>query len=94
MDELFELIEEAKEYSGCRVKKEGEFYRLFEQETYIIQSFIEFIETNGYRVWIHEGPEIIENTMFYGVLAEVVNKSELSEEEREGYTVICGADYD
>ena len=29
MDELLELIEEAKKNSGCRVEKEGELYRVF-----------------------------------------------------------------
>lgn len=94
MNELLELIEEAKEWSGCKIEKEGKLYRIFKEEVQTIQSFINRIEMEGHRVFVHQGPEIIENTSFYGILAEVVHKDEVSEEESGEYTVICGVDYD
>ena len=94
MNELLELIEEAKEWSGCRVEKEEELYRIFNEEVFPIQSFINHIEEEGHRVFIHEGPEEIENTYFFGILAEIVHKDKLSEDEQWEYTVICGYDYE
>ena len=94
MNELLELIEETKEWTGCRVKKEGELYRLLDKEVETIQSFINHIEMEGHRVYVHEGPEINWDTTFYEILAEIVHKNDLPEEEQWGYTVICDYDRD
>ena len=93
MNELVTLIEEAKKSSGCRVEKVGDLFRFYEEDTITMQECIDYIEMEGYRVLRHEGPEIIEGTMFYGILAEIVKEEDLPEEERGGHTVICGVDY-
>ena len=88
------MIKEVKERTGCKVKKEGKLYRVYEAELDIIQLFIYHIEDQGYRVFIHEGPEKMGDTNFYGILAEIVYRNDLPEEEQWGYTVICDYDCD
>ena len=70
MNKILELIEEAKERTGCMVIKEDKLYRIKGGE-YAISEFIGWIETDGYIVYMHEGPETEEETLFYMCLVEI-----------------------
>ncbi len=89
MSNIVELIKEAHERNICRVEKEDELYRLYAAEIYMLQDFIGWIEADGYRVFIYEGPEQVENTALYSLLVGFVKDEELPEEEQGQYTVIC-----